>query len=545
MKNEYPSIDGFVRRRTTPLSGTMSDVPTAQQQPAVPRRRSEVGGVHSERSVTHPDRPTISAASIHESLESIDNEPVGQPKTRREKRRAKKAQHHSSRKRKIIKWVIIAILAIAIGTAGFLAFKALVNLNSVFSGDLFGLIQRQPLKEDKNGRSNVLIFSTEAPGHPGANLTDSIMVLSVNQTTKDAYMVSLPRDLWVDFDGACMSGYQGKLNEVYSCGSDDGKDEPAGAAKLRKKAGMVLGLDIQYYVHVDFASVKKVVDAVGGVDVTIESNPKGVGILDRNFDWVCNYQCHFVKYRDGERVNLDGEHALALARARNANGGYGLAAGNFDREKNQQKIMKSLREKALSAGTLADVGKVASLMDALGENFKTNIDKKEVQTIMALASDMQTDAIKSLTLVDEANPLVKTGPVGQASAVYPVAGMFDYSQIHAYIVKHSSNNPIAKEEAKLIVLNGSGVAGLAQKQADKLAELGMSIERVANAPKSDYTAAVIYRLSAKAKPKTEAKLIELYGGAVKAVDSVPGVLTTDDTDYVVIIAKDTSEASGQ
>lgn len=56
--------------------------------------------------------------------------------------------------------------------------------------------------------------------------------------------------------------------------------------------------------------------------------------------------------------------------------GTGLAQSNFDREKNQQKVIVALREKALSAGTLANPGKVMSLISALGDNLNTNFDTK-------------------------------------------------------------------------------------------------------------------------------------------------------------------------
>src|SRR5690606_13507618 len=186
-----------------------------------------------------------------------------------------------------------------------------------------------------------------------------------------------------------------------------------------------------------YSAVTKAVDAVGGVDVVIESNPPGMGILDRNFDWKCNYQCYYVKYDDGQKVHLDGEHALALSRARNASGGYGLAGGNFDREKNQQKILKAVREKALSLGTLTNVGRVTELLDAMGDNLKTNVEKSEVQTIVSLATEVQTDAIISLDLSDPEAPLVKNSNVGGASVVLPVAGMFDYGRIQAFIKKSS------------------------------------------------------------------------------------------------------------
>lgn len=77
------------------------------------------------------------------------------------------------------------------------------------------------------------------------------------------------------------------------------------------------GLDVQYYAHINYTVVREAVDAVGGVDVKIESSdPRG--ILDRNFDWKCNCECYYVNYKNGEVAHMDGEHALAFMRTQRA-----------------------------------------------------------------------------------------------------------------------------------------------------------------------------------------------------------------------------------
>jgi LCP family protein required for cell wall assembly len=404
----------------------------------------------------------------------------------------------------------------------------------VFQGGFFGLMQKQPLKQDANGRSNFLIFGTEEEGHPGANLTDSIMVLSVNQETKDAFMISIPRDLWVDYGSACTSGYRGKVNAVYTCASNDGEDQAAGTAALQRKIGSILGLDIQYYVHINFAALQEIVDAVGGVTVTVESNPKGMGILDRNFDWRCQYKCYYVKYKDGETVHLDGEHALALARARNAQGGYGLADSNFDREKNQQKIIRALREKALNVGTLTNLGKVTSLMDALGNNLKTNIDKKEIQTLMSLASDIKNEDIRSLALNDEKDPLVTTGNIEGQSSVFPVAGTYIYGDIQAFIKKNSVNNPVSREGAKVVVLNGTSVAGVAGKEAAVLTGAGYIVSDTDDAPAGTYAAIEVYKIGSGNTATTDA-LQKRYGVTVKTTS--PPLSVSSDVSFVVVVGR--------
>lgn len=531
------SIDGFIpRRQGTPLDyhqggksghdGALTRLETAA--PSASRAELDAGRLQRSQDMG------LTREDIDKTLRDIDDTPA-------QKNRAKPA--HDTRRiiRRAVRGVAVVLVVIVLSTGGWLGYKALKNVSNVFGGSVLGLVQKKPLKQDANGRSNVLLFGTSEDsddhnangGAGGPLLTDSIMVLSVNQEKKDAFMISIPRDLWIKFDEPCLVGYQEKINSVYQCGSDFGEDPAAGAAALQKKVGEVLGLDIQYYGQVDYSVVTRAVDAVGGVDVTIESNPSGMGILDRNFDWKCNYQCFYVKYEDGEKVHLNGEYALALSRARNAQGGYGLAGGNFDREKNQQKILKALREKALSVGTLTNVGKVTELLDAFGDNLKTNVDKSEVQTIMALANDINTDAIVSLNLRSEESPLVTTGPVGNASAVYPLAGLFDYSDIKAYIAKASSTDPFVREGATVAVLNGSGVAGAAQTEADKLIAQGFEVIEVGNAPAGEHTGTQVYQ-NTPSMAATKAKLASIYGVTVSSDSSLQ---VGKGADFVVILGK--------
>jgi LCP family protein required for cell wall assembly len=537
MKRSRSSVDGFIPRRSgTPLGRPQGGEDTPQPQHGL--RSPSERPVRPDGTGTLERSKTLGLArtDIDESLKQIDDS-----KPIEEKKRRKWRLGRPRSKRKVIKWIVIAIVVIGLLIGGWLAYKAFSNANSVFKGGLLGLVQKKPLKQDANGRSNVLIFGTSEDsadhnangGAGGPLLTDSIMVLSVNQEKKDAYMVSIPRDLWVKFDEPCSVGWQEKINSVYQCASNFGENPEAGAKALQKKVGEILGLDIQYYGQVDYSVVTKSVDAVGGVDVVIESNPPGMGILDRNFDWKCNYQCYYVKYDDGQKVHLDGEHALALSRARNASGGYGLAGGNFDREKNQQKILKAVREKALSVGTLTNIGRVTELLDAMGSSLKTNVDKSEVQTIMSLATDIPADAIASLTLNDPEAPLVKNGNVGSASVVLPIAGMFEYGQIKAYIAKASSNDPAIKEGATIDVLNGSGVAGAAQNEANWLEGQGFTVGQIGNAPGDSYPTAKIYQRT-QSMSGTKTKLESLYG--VKAETEVPATIT-GTADFVVIISK--------
>lgn len=534
MKKQRPSIDGFVPRRSGDQLGNLHrQAPSKAKKPTAKRELHTGDKLHR---LLDSERATLARSEIDASLRDID-QPISEKKlTRKQRREIKKPL---SRKRKIIKWVSIALVVLLVGIGGYFAYKTFSTGSKVFRGNILDVFtQNQPLKQDSSGRSNILIFGTaeddEGGEHGGGNLTDSIMVLSIDQTRKDAYMVSLPRDLWVEYAEICTVGNQGKLNAAYFCASDDGAKEEEGSQALRDKAGEITGLDIQYSVHMNFTAVVKAVDAVGGVNVTVESeDPRGV--YDRIMDWKCNNQCYYVNYKQGERAHMDGEHALAFARARGSSSdSYGLPGGNFDREKNQQKVLVALREKAVSAGTLTNIGAVTGLMDALGDNLRTNFDAKEIRTLMALGNDIKTDQIKSISLVDEEVPLVTTGNVGGQSIVQPIAGLVDYSEIRAHIREQLSSDPVVKERAQLAVLNGSPIPGVARVEAEKLTAADLSVSFVGNAPDATYADIEIYQLT-EGKPATAAKLKQLLGVDVKA--GPPPFTVAAGTDFVIIFGK--------
>lgn len=539
MKQPKNSVDGFVPRRYDARLGERhTDVkqprPHRSEMPPVRRQEQQQRTLHTGDTNQSQQRPIgVSRSEVSESLKNID-QPTDQEKKLR--RKDKKSSLHPRRK-KIIKRVSIAVVVILLLIFGYVGVRGFLASRNIFQGNVLDLLQSQPLKTDQNGRSNILIFGTNEDNyeggeqHEGALLTDSIMVLSVDQKNHDAAMVSIPRDLWVDYGATCMNGYEGRINALYECYSEDGELEDDGANALREKASEVTGLDVQYFVHVNHTVVKEAVDAVGGIDLTVESeDPRG--ILDRNFDWKCNYTCYYVKYEDGEKAHMDGEHALAFMRARNASGGYGLPNGNFDREKNQQRVIKALREKALSVGTLTNVSAVTKLMDAAGNNLRTNFETKEVRTLMNIAKDTPTDKIVTINLVSEQDPILTTGNVAGQSIVQPVLGLYDYTGMASYIKKHITNDPTAKESAIIAVLNGSGAPGVAGLEAAELESNGFTVGTVDNAPEGSYGQVTIYQL-AEDKPATKKKLEEYYG--VKAVVGESPVYVGEDTSFVVIL----------
>jgi polyisoprenyl-teichoic acid--peptidoglycan teichoic acid transferase len=467
------------------------------------------------------------------------------------RRRAKKGKLPWSRRRKIITGIIVLIVLAVAAVGGYVGWKFLHNTGKIFQGNaIAALFSNKELKMDKYGRSNILLYGTSEndPGHPGAELTDSIMLVSIDQKKHQAFLMSVPRDLWVKYNKTCLNGYEGKINAYYLCARDEATNggqsqdaaEQTAQAAFRSEVGQVFGMDIQYSVHANLEVLQKSIDALGGVDVDVQStDPRG--ILDRNFDWRCHYACYLVKYPNGIH-HLDGTQAMYLSQARNdANGfmQYGLPRGNFDREANQRKILIAAKSKASSVGFLANPGKVTQLLDALGSNVRTNITTSEVKTMVSVAKDTPGSAVASVSLIDQTPEILTTGsaPDGE-SIVRPVAGLYSYDALQAFTQAYlSGNQALLTEKAPVDVLNGTDTPGKAQTEADTLAGQGITIGKIGNTPAGATKSAGLkfYDLSAGKKPATK-KQLEKVLGVQAATEPLPAGITSNAS-FVVIVGQ--------
>lgn len=364
---------------------------------------------------------------------------ISQRAERKAEKRRKKAEKKSRRKTPIWAKVLIGFLVLIIAVIGFGAYY-FFNIYSAASGALEGnpmdaFFNKKPLQKDEYGRTNILIFGTaeDDEGHGGAMLTDSILVLSVDQDRKIASTFSVPRDLWVNYTVSgesslwCSVGYKGKINATYYCKQEDADGDADVASRyFAKKITEVTDVQIHYYLAVDFRVLRDVVNILGGIDVDVHATDER-GIYD-----IC---MHNLTLKKGMNYNLNGDVVLDLARARNAYGGYGLANSNFDREINQQRIINGIKNKALNVGILADVNKVKGMLEAFGENVKTNITWAEIGTAIDVVTGLHGD-VESI----DTRTLFGTGNIGGQSVVIPAGAnvdseysLYNYNRIHLYL----------------------------------------------------------------------------------------------------------------
>lgn len=432
-------------------------------------------------------------------------------------------------------------------------------------GSIIGLLfsdSNTPLEKDENGRTNILIFGTEGwdmndPNYDGGYLTDSMMVLSLNQDTNDAKVISLPRDMKYP---TCTS--TSKLNEVFWCtfSQNDGSPESvkehevAGGTELEEAFETITGLDIQYRVHLNWQAVVQIVDAIGGIDVvftyedqtwdgpevTIEtSDPRGLADGD-------GYKLYY-NYPNGQVVHLTGEWALAVARTRNAYGGWGAVSGNFSREYFQQRIIQAIVQKVRGTNLTSDLSAVLAIKGAVGDNLRTNFKDTEIKTMMKVAENFNVDGLKSLSLYSDTEDglgeaLLTTGNINGISYVYPYAGVGQYYAIHNFVNRAVKAEAFVTEMAKIVVINAACVGdectpGVAAREQTTLNDEGYNAFKTGNRGDDieEFDGVHVYKLS-DGKDQTTEALKGFYGVDI-ITDNIPESVKaySDEADFVVVV----------
>ncbi len=431
-------------------------------------------------------------------------------------------------------FVSLVLLGLVIGV--WVGGNLLYNAHKLFSGSLLSVFTSTKLKGEDSGRVNILLAGNSAddPGHSGADLTDSIMIISIDTQHNKAFLLSVPRDLWVHVPG---DGHQ-KINDAYVVGknnkfSADGYPD-GGMGALEQVISQDFGLPINYYALVNYRAFQQAVDSVGGIDLNIKSNdPRG--LYDPNIDY--STKGPLVRLTNGPH-HLTGQQALDLARARgDANNSYGFAGSDFDRTNHQRQMLVALKTKAASAGVLSNPAKLTSLTDAIGNNVQTDFKLNEVKHFYDILRKIDSNNIQSLSLNNvNGTSLLKgyTTSNGQ-SALIPAAGLDDFSDLQAFIQRQTSSDPVVQEAATITVLNATKTPGLAIQLKHQLTASNLNVSAVGDGLSSSETITTIIDNSNGKKLATEAALTNRFGNHVTSVNPYT---TAYHSDFIVVLGAD-------
>lgn len=351
--------------------------------------------------------------------------------------------------------------AFIIGLAAFFLIAGWLTLSGTSTVFNFVFGQTSMVKTH-NGKVNVLLLGIAGGKHDGATLTDTLMVASYDLKTHQVYLLSIPRDLWLD-------EHKAKVNTIYQTGLLKGD----GLQFAREEVGKILGIKIPYAVRVDFNGFVQAVNLVGGVDVNVykpfddykypiegkendlcgyqeqeievdEDKSKNLNIPPGNHrlfvdprgeiatetakvDFNCRYE--HISFKEGF-LQMDGAQALKFVRSRSGTNGEG---SDFARSKRQQLALQAFREKTLSLETLTDPKKLGGLVQTFGKSVSTDVPQSQYLEFSKIIRNVE--GVKSFSIDTDGKKMLLTTPkledYGGAWALVPPKN--DFGEIKQYV----------------------------------------------------------------------------------------------------------------
>jgi LCP family protein required for cell wall assembly len=429
----------------------------------------------------------------------------------------------------------VAVVVLVLVAGGLMFYT---NLHKTFKGgattaaSLTTNVNPSLLKGEGDGRINILLMGRGGGNHDGPDLTDSMMLASIDPVNHTSTLISIPRDLWVNIPN------QGtmKINAAFETGEFKylGKTAPgttdsnaiqAGFDEADQTVESVLGVTIHYNVLVNFQAFQQAVDTVGGVTVNVPTD-----LVDPTMAWENNNNPVLAQ---AGTDNFNGQQALTYVRSRET-------TSDFARAQRQRAVLVALKSKIETIGTVSNPLKLAGLMNAFGSNVQTDLSLKDASRLYSIVKAIPNDKTNSVGLTDAPNNYFTTGNLAGQSITLPTAGLFDYNDIQAFIRTQLKDPYITKENAPITVLNGTTDTGLAATKTNELKTYGYNVVDTGNAP-TNYPQTTIIDLSHGKDKYTLHYLEQRYG--VTATTTLPAGIQTNGSDFVIILGSDEATPS--
>lgn len=392
---------------------------------------------------------------------------------------------------------------------------------------VFGASVQQRTEKLPSDRINILLLGIGGEGHDGAQLTDTIILASVNLKDKQVALLSIPRDTAYPLGG----GRFEKINAVQAYAEQEYPGE--GARRAADALGKLLEIDIQHVMRVDFTGFARFVDAIGGVDVMVERT-----FVDPQYP-TADERWMMISFKKGPQ-HFSGDQALIFARSRHGNNGEG---SDFARSRRQQLIMMAIREKLLSLQTLSDPTRMSALYSVVSSHVQTDLTLWDMLQLAPLAKDFSREHVTMRVLTDAPDGELTAANVAGAFMLFP--NKPDWSEIrelaqNPFRVSEatSSTRPVVAPQTdlpKLEVKNGTTRSGFASQIAAKLERSGYEIVAFGNAVRRGYERTVIYDLTNGKKSDQLAALRRLLQADVSALTPIGDA---DDPKHLKLLLND-------
>ncbi len=327
---------------------------------------------------------------------------------------------------------------------------------------------------------NVLLLGSDTARTVDAGRTDVMLVLSVNRTSGTVSMLSIPRDLYVYIPGWQMQ----RINTAFGHGEHDGE---GGAKLLEDTIKYNLGLSIDHFARVDFNGFKQIVDAVGGLELSVDCTIQDWRLKQPDLDQTVADNWEWFTMPVGVH-EFDGDLALWYVRSRHT-------SSDFDRGRRQQAVLRALWERIRALG-LAD--QINELWPQVTEIVTTDLSAQDLVDLTPLALSLDSSHMASYTFRQNLEVNGWTSPEG-SSVLLPIRDAIG-TLMQRFLTPPTSSQ-IAQERPSIEIVNGSGVRDFSQVASDRLAVEGF-MPLVSDQPAPVQTYTMIYDYTGRTKGTT-------------------------------------------
>lgn len=229
-------------------------------------------------------------------------------------------------------------------------------------------------------RTTILVMGLDRrPGEGLISRTDTMMLLSLDESDQTIAMLSIPRDLWVNIP----EHGENRINTAYVAGGNDG-GAAAGAAVAMQTVANTFDVTVHHYALIDFSAVISIIDTVGGVTVNVPYTINDPTYPDMNYGFDPFY------IEAGTQV-LDGETALKYMRTRHTD-------NDFYRAERQQQVIFALRSKVLALGLTELLRQAPTLYQQMSGGIFTDMSLQTMVELVLAAGAVDSNAISSAVL---------------------------------------------------------------------------------------------------------------------------------------------------
>ena len=390
---------------------------------------------------------------------------------------------------------------------------------------------QKPLRGEEDGRINILLLGKAGEAYAGRNLTDTIIVASVDTETHRAALLSIPRDTLAKLPD---SDANVKVNTLYARGLE--KENPFEI--VRETISDITGLPIHYALSVDYDGFSQVINALGGVNVMVERD-----IYDTRFPGP-NYSYETFALEKGFHT-LDGETALKYVRERHSD-----PRGDFGRAARQQQVVRSVKDKIMSTRTFLNPFAVSRLLTSLEENVRTDMGIEEIPRAISLMQETDLANIETV-VVDAWRPesLLRVSHVyldnGQRMfALVPRTGNFDEvrelaEHVFDYSYLEKRKEAIVSEKASAVLLYSGNFSRAANNIRQLLLDAGLSEAHTAYSEEHSIGETRVADMTDKRKPYALDEIIRLLGATPSS--EIPERDIYEDYNFYIYLGDDVLE----